>query len=73
MDETEMFSLICGIQAQYKYKQYYIYIQIYMEHVPKSETGEGDEGMKKSKKERKTANNNEIHHICVATRHMEAQ
>jgi hypothetical protein len=29
--------------------------------------------MKKSKKERKTANNNEIHHICVATRHMEAQ
>jgi hypothetical protein len=27
--EGHVFSLICGIYAQYKYKQYYIYTQIY--------------------------------------------
>jgi hypothetical protein len=39
-----MFSLISGIQAQFKYKQYYTFAQIYTEHVSKSGTGTGDKG-----------------------------
>jgi hypothetical protein len=40
--------------------------QIYTEFVPKGVTGRSD---KEEKKERKIENNNEIHHICVGTRH----
>jgi hypothetical protein len=40
-----MFSLICRLEAQYKYMQYYIYIEIYTAHVTKmglvEETKEG--------------------------------
>jgi hypothetical protein len=36
-----IFSLICGILAQYKYKQYYIYIKICTENVSKHGTGRG--------------------------------
>jgi hypothetical protein len=39
-----MFSLISGIQAQFKYKQYYTFTQIYTEHISKSGTGRGDKG-----------------------------
>jgi hypothetical protein len=60
-----MFSPICGIQAQYKHKQYYIFIEIYRENVSKSGTDRGDQGSRKRKK----VNNNETHHICVGTRH----
>jgi hypothetical protein len=42
-------SLICGIQAQYKYKQYCIYIEIYTEHVYKNETGKGDQRRRKER------------------------
>jgi hypothetical protein len=45
-----MFPFICGIETQYKYKQYYIYIQIYTNHVPKSGTGRVDEGRRKRRK-----------------------
>jgi hypothetical protein len=41
-----MFSLISGIQAQYKYKQYYTYMQIQTELISKSGTGRGDKGGK---------------------------
>jgi hypothetical protein len=37
-----MLSLICRIQTYYKYKQYYMCIQIYKEHVPTNRTGRGD-------------------------------
>jgi hypothetical protein len=33
------FSLICGIQTQYKYEQYYTDKQIGTEHVPQGRTG----------------------------------
>jgi hypothetical protein len=59
------FSLICGRLIQYKYTHHQIYIKIYTEHVSKSETGRGDRGRRKSDR----VNNNEIHHICVGTRH----
>jgi hypothetical protein len=39
-----MFSLICVIWVQYKYKQYYEYIKIHTEHVSKSDTARGDQG-----------------------------
>jgi hypothetical protein len=32
----QMFSLICGIEAQYKYKHCYVYKEIYTEHISKS-------------------------------------
>jgi hypothetical protein len=64
-----MFSLICGIQTQYKYKQYYIYMEIYTEHVSKVVLVEETKGGEN--KERKIENYKEIHHICVGTRHKE--
>jgi hypothetical protein len=42
--KDHMFSLICGIWTQYKDKHYYIYIQMYTEHVPKGGTDRGDQG-----------------------------
>jgi hypothetical protein len=49
--KPHMFSLTCRIETQYKYKQYYIYIEICTEHVFKSELAEktkreGKEGKK---------------------------
>jgi hypothetical protein len=64
-----VFSFICGIKAKYKYRQYYIHIEIYTEHVSKSGTGREDQG--RGKKERKIANNNKIHHTCAGTRQNE--
>jgi hypothetical protein len=61
-----MFSLIFGIFAQYKYKQYCIYIEIYTGQVTKSETGRGDQGRRKRRKGRQV--NTEVHHICVGAR-----
>jgi hypothetical protein len=36
--KSYMLSLICGISVQNKYKQGYIYIETYTEHVSKSDT-----------------------------------
>jgi hypothetical protein len=57
-----MFSLICGIWIQYKYKPYYIYIEIYTEHVPESGVVEETKGAGKGGKK---VSSNELHHICV--------
>jgi hypothetical protein len=47
-----MFSLMYGIQAQYKYKQYYMYLEIYTEHVFKHGTGRGEQGSRERRKQR---------------------
>jgi hypothetical protein len=52
--------------VEYKYKQNYIYMQIHTEPELKSGTGGGHQ-----KKNRNIANNNEIYHISVLTRHNE--
>jgi hypothetical protein len=43
-----MFSLICGIEAEYKYK----HVTNITEHVPQSGTGKGDKRKRKRRKER---------------------
>jgi hypothetical protein len=52
-DKGHMFSFMCGILAQYEYKKYYIYIEIYTENV--SKTGSGREDQRR----RKEVNNND--------------
>jgi hypothetical protein len=59
-----MFSLICGIEAQNKYKQYYIYIKIYTEHAVKSGTGRGDQRRKKIWKGRELVTKKYIMSLC---------
>jgi hypothetical protein len=46
-----MFFSLMWIQAQYKYKQYYMYIEIFSKHVSNSVTGRGDQGRRKRKKD----------------------
>jgi hypothetical protein len=63
-----MFSLICGIQAQYKYKQSYIYVELYT----CIQKWDWEVRLREEeKKKTKIMSNNEIYHICVGKRHRE--
>jgi hypothetical protein len=45
--KDNIFSLICGIYTQYKYKQYYIYVEIYTDLISKSGSDSGKQGRRK--------------------------